>query len=223
MSDLEKLRGKFRPRRITTLFVGESPPHNGTFFYQEDSRLYHRMRECFGAVTNFLPEFMAKGFFLDDLVLSPINQIKDEHERNRLRQEGVLSLARRMAACQPLAVVSLMCAIKPMVGEAMREAGLLETPLYVTPFPGRPKQQEQFRARMAEIIPKLPVALIGDDNDLMIDFKDVSHSEPRPTHSEDGVDLTVIRWMLSLTPAERLQVLQQTIRSIMKMRGETGD
>ena len=43
----------------------------------------------------------------------------------------------------------------------------------------------------------------------------------RPTHSEDGVDLTVIRWMLSLTPAERLEVLQQTIRSIMKMRGET--
>jgi hypothetical protein len=28
-----------------------------------------------------------------------------------------------------------------------------------------------------------------------------------PTHSEDGVDLTLIRWMLSLTPAERLQVL----------------
>ena len=43
----------------------------------------------------------------------------------------------------------------------------------------------------------------------------------RPTHSEDGVDLTVIRWMLSLTPAERLQVLQQTIRSIIKMRGAT--
>jgi hypothetical protein len=46
-------------------------------------------------------------------------------------------------------------------------------------------------------------------------------SKNRPTHSEDGVDLTVIRWMLSLTPAERLDVLQQTIHSIMKMRGET--
>jgi hypothetical protein len=28
------------------------------------------------------------------------------------------------------------------------------------------------------------------------------------THSDDGVDLTLIRWMLSLTPAERLDVLQ---------------
>ncbi len=36
--------------------------------------------------------------------------------------------------------------------------------------------------------------------------------------SEDGVDLTLIRWMLSLTPAERLEVLQSMIRSIAKLR-----
>lgn len=40
------------------------------------------------------------------------------------------------------------------------------------------------------------------------------------THSEDGVDLTLIRWMLSLTPAERLQMLQHNIESIMRLRGE---
>lgn len=49
----------------------------------------------------------------------------------------------------------------------------------------------------------------------------VPPSMNRPTHSEDGVDLTLIRWFLTLTPAERLDVLQQTIDSIMKMRGET--
>jgi len=37
-------------------------------------------------------------------------------------------------------------------------------------------------------------------------------------HSPEGVDLTLIRWMLSLTPAERLQVLQNAVRSILKMR-----
>ena len=39
-----------------------------------------------------------------------------------------------------------------------------------------------------------------------------------PTHSEDGVDLTLIRWMLSLTPAQRLQVLQQHVRSVEELR-----
>lgn len=39
-----------------------------------------------------------------------------------------------------------------------------------------------------------------------------------PTHSPDGVDLTLIRWMLSLTPAERLRVLQASVRSILRLR-----
>jgi hypothetical protein len=38
------------------------------------------------------------------------------------------------------------------------------------------------------------------------------------THSEDGVDLTLIRWMLSLTPAERLDVLQRQVSSILSIR-----
>jgi hypothetical protein len=47
--------------------------------------------------------------------------------------------------------------------------------------------------------------------------------EPEParqseTHSEDGVDLTLIRWMLSLTPAERLDVLQRNVSSILSIR-----
>jgi hypothetical protein len=41
------------------------------------------------------------------------------------------------------------------------------------------------------------------------------------THSEDGVDLTLIRWMLSLTPAERLHVLQQSVQSLLRLRDET--
>jgi hypothetical protein len=37
-------------------------------------------------------------------------------------------------------------------------------------------------------------------------------------YSEDGVDLTLIRWMLSLTPAERLEVLQQYVDSVLTIR-----
>jgi hypothetical protein len=48
-------------------------------------------------------------------------------------------------------------------------------------------------------------------------------SDKNSLRSEDGVDLTLIRWMLSLTPTERLQVLQQNVRSIMRLRGERRD
>ena len=157
MNDLEKVRRSFRPQHITTLFVGESPPHNGTFFYKRDSRLYYRVKEAFGNGANFLSEFKAKGFFLDDLVLYPINQIKDKNERNEHRRKGVSLLAGRMKDYRPAAVVVLMCAIKPMVVDAMNQAGLSSVPLYVTPFPIFPKNLKAFKEKMAEIMPKLPV------------------------------------------------------------------
>jgi hypothetical protein len=43
-----------------------------------------------------------------------------------------------------------------------------------------------------------------------------------PTRSEDGVDLTLIRWMLSLTPVERLRVLQNNVRAILRIRNAPG-
>jgi hypothetical protein len=47
--------------------------------------------------------------------------------------------------------------------------------------------------------------------------------QPQPaqqseTRSDDGIDVTLIRWMLSLTPAERLQVLQRNAVSILRLR-----
>jgi len=41
---------------------------------------------------------------------------------------------------------------------------------------------------------------------------------PQPDYSEDGVDLTLIRWMLSLTPAERLHFLQRHVNAILAIR-----
>ena len=46
--------------------------------------------------------------------------------------------------------------------------------------------------------------------------------EPDPQleadYSEDGVDLTLIRWMLSLTPLERLEFLQRHVNAILAIR-----
>lgn len=55
------------------------------------------------------------------------------------------------------------------------------------------------------------------------DFRETSLSNDGLAYAEDGVDLTLIRWMLSLTPTERLETLQQNVRSIMRLRGEKID
>jgi hypothetical protein len=43
-------------------------------------------------------------------------------------------------------------------------------------------------------------------------------SAPEPAYSPEGVDLTMIRLMLSLTPAERLRALQKFVDSVRKIR-----
>ncbi|MGB7760185.1 MAG: hypothetical protein WBL61_10160 [Bryobacteraceae bacterium] len=45
---------------------------------------------------------------------------------------------------------------------------------------------------------------------------------PAPEYSEDGVDLSLIRWMLSLTPRERLQFLEERMNDILSVRELNG-
>jgi hypothetical protein len=41
---------------------------------------------------------------------------------------------------------------------------------------------------------------------------------PAAEYSLDGVDLSLIRWMLSLTPAERLEFLQKHVNAVQAIR-----
>jgi hypothetical protein len=46
----------------------------------------------------------------------------------------------------------------------------------------------------------------------------VPDEAPEPEYSEDGVDLTLIRWALSMSPAERLHALEQQLQAIEELR-----
>ena len=53
------------------------------------------------------------------------------------------------------------------------------------------------------------------------DLKEQSPSDfpaPSPDYSEDGIDLSLVRWMLSLTPAARLRFLDEHIHAIEAIR-----
>jgi len=47
----------------------------------------------------------------------------------------------------------------------------------------------------------------------------VTYEEPdEPAYAPDGVDLTMIRWFLDRTPAERLAYLEGWVASMAKLR-----
>jgi hypothetical protein len=154
MNHLEELRKSFRPDRITTLFVGESAPDSGRFFYSGNSSLFHAMKKAFGSHATFLDDFKLNGLYLDDLVLTPINKL-EQHERSRLRKTSIAELADRLVEYEPKAVVVVMRAILPMVRQAMRMAGILYEPFCV-PHPAF-GNWTRFSNAMTEIIDELPV------------------------------------------------------------------
>ena len=147
----ENLRTKYRPDNIRVVFVGESPPASGKFFYRENSTLYYATKEAFDNPSNFLIKFQNSGFYLDDLVLFPINRIDDmKRKAERLGHQGELAV--RLMKYQPLAVVTVMKGIKSHVDTAIKLAGL-SVINYALPFPWSEQYRNQYVNELRKLLP----------------------------------------------------------------------
>lgn len=164
--DASALRDRYRPSRIRVLFVGESPPAGGTFFYASNSKLYAATRTAFETGVpelllgrDFLDDFQALGCYLDDLCLQPVNHLKGtpvlEAQREAERKRGEDSLASRIRAAHPMAVVVVMKGIVANVWSAMGAADVGDLPQHAFPFPGRPQHSEAYIAGLADHLREL--------------------------------------------------------------------
>lgn len=128
---IEIIRAGFKPDPVNVLYVGESAPAGGTFFYLANSALYRCIQRAFNSVYDrecgvgetFLNFFKDKKCYLDDLCLEPVNNLAREIRQER-RINGIPDLAARIEKMQPKAIVVVMKAIKREVREAVNEAGL---------------------------------------------------------------------------------------------------
>ena len=152
--DIERLRRSYQPDRIHVLFVAESPPADGRFFYRGNTPMVRHMARAFGDPPEFLDDFKASGCFLDDLVPMPVPRLSPA-DRRVLHGMYVDSLAVRLRRYKPSAVVTVLKMIAPRVVEAFEKSGYFG-PHYVVPFPGN-GQQSRFLDEMNRIMPKLPL------------------------------------------------------------------
>lgn len=157
MDSVEATRFRYRPEKITTLFVGESAPISGDFFYFGGTNFTRYLWKAIApdAATDleFLERFKARGWYLDDLVLTPINGMSVAERRSHwLRSQP--DFAARIAEYRPLAIVTLLMTMQSVVADAARDAGS-DAKLYAVPFPGM-GNQNRFRDAMAELLPRLP-------------------------------------------------------------------
>jgi hypothetical protein len=131
---------------VRLLFVGESPPASGRFFYQADSGLYRAIRDSFLAAfprlseSEFLESFQDLGCYLVDLCEIPVDRrARDEREDACL--EGEARLARTLKRYRPNIVITVVRSITANVQRAQVKAGWQGTHL-VLPYPGRWRQHQ---------------------------------------------------------------------------------
>jgi hypothetical protein len=159
--DFESFRQSFYPRkgRVSVLFIGESRPHGGTFFYTGNSNLARYTQEAFARLygpfatpTTFLKRFSALGCYLVDLCCKPVNGLTPAERRDACRA-GESALARTLAKEQPRAIVVVKRGVAPFVGRAVAQAGVQREP-DVLPFPSHGHQRSYVDA-LTRVLQKL--------------------------------------------------------------------
>ena len=155
----ERLRRRYRPDRVRILFVGESPPTSGRFFYRADSGLYRAVRDTFFTTfphlqkTEFLDSFRSGGCYLVDLCGEPVDKMP-RHARRCACSAGELRLARTIRALRPKIIVTVVRSIRVNVKHAQEQAGWSGLHLEL-PYPGRwYRHRIRFRQQLVPLLRK---------------------------------------------------------------------
>lgn len=87
----KKLRNKFLPKNLKTIFLMESPPSSGKYFYDETGNTNESLFSAMMGVLSIktpqtkrrgLEEFAKKGYFLVDATHVPVNDIRNPRKRD---------------------------------------------------------------------------------------------------------------------------------------------
>ena len=166
---LDELRARYKPAIVRVLFVGESPPAGGTFFYAGNSKLFLATKTAFEQALgdsfdgDFREAFRSLGCYLDDLCLRAVNHLKltiPDQKRERLaeRRAGEVALAQRMRDLNPAAIILVMSGIEENVRRAAAAAELGDRIVAVLPFPGRLEHVKRFDGGLQDTLARLTSA-----------------------------------------------------------------
>ena len=162
----EELRFTYKPENVRVLFVCESPPAGGDFFYAGNSTLFVETASVFRHFfrsrahgTEFLRFFQILGCFLVDLSVTPVNHLAWRSEQRRRQvQRGEPLLAERLREYHPGLVLVTPKGIRENVARALASA-TSDSPSMALPFPARSKSNvEAYRAGLRDAL-ALGVAL----------------------------------------------------------------
>lgn len=145
-TDTEKIRRAYLPGKVKILFIGESAPDSGGFFYKGDA-LARNTQVAFERALNrkftdsmeFLRFFMKTGCYFDDLSPVPVNKMPPD-QRDAALKAGVHALSKRIDKYSPEKIIVVMKKIKGYVFEALGKSKLDDVSIHVLNYPGYSKR-----------------------------------------------------------------------------------
>lgn len=104
--EYEAKREEYKPDKVKLLFIGESRPQQGTFFYFENSNLFTYTKQAFETVNiNFtLDKFKELGCWLYDVCNHPVNHFT-RTERKKEAEKGIFALINTIEELKPDCII----------------------------------------------------------------------------------------------------------------------
>lgn len=162
----KNLRNYSKPNIVRVLFVGESRPEGGTFFYNENSNLYRETKkafnEYFGENIFSLDTFKKWNCWLYDICENPVNGL-DDHDRRIEILRNIPRLEECIKSVNPKYIVvckrgDVRNAI--LVSDIMRKYRENDS-IFFLPFPSCGRQKE-YRESLINILKILDIQKFTD-------------------------------------------------------------
>ncbi len=161
-------REEYKPERVRVLFIAESPPASGGFFYfPETVGKDHLFRETMKGLglwpvgrrmgkgldkTGLLRQFQSRGFFLVDTSLVPVDRLS-RRRRREMVAGSVSRLAEEARRLDPEHILIVKVSIYRQVRDTLDQAGLADRVLNREPLPFPSHgNQKKFRMELARLL-----------------------------------------------------------------------
>lgn len=163
-------RNRYKPLKIAVLFIAESPPSSGGYFYSEKTiGKDHLFRETMKALEfwpsgrpmrkgwdkrSMLNEFCSLGFFLIDICEFPVDKLRPR-ERRISTLRGALTLQGRVEALCPDRILIVKKTVFKPATQALSETGFAGRVLNAEPLPFPSHgNQKKYRTMLRRLVKK---------------------------------------------------------------------
>ena len=160
--DYEVKRNDYKPNKVKILFVGESRPQQGTFFYFGNSNLFSYTKQAFEQAAKkkymtdaaFLDEFKNLGCWLYDVCDCPVNHCT-KTERKKAINDGIDALRNTIQKLNPEFIIVVK---KGYFGKRVMQeicnVGYNDSHSFNLPFPSFGHQRE-YIDQLADVLKKI--------------------------------------------------------------------